>query len=141
MVKVVEVVQDIILAFFAIAFWAAISTFVVNEVRGTDNWFSRPYDVPVYLFLGCLIAPLWEELVFRYAAIEIGKKFDLVLPVVCISSIIFGWGHGYGGQSVFIQGVYGFILSWSYLNAKRLPYLVTVAAHMMWNLMFVFLPR
>lgn len=141
MVKVVEVIQDIIITFFVIAFWAVISTSTVNIVRGNEHWFSRPNDVPAYLLFSCLIAPLWEELAFRYAAIEIGKKFDLVLPAVCISSILFGWGHGYGAQSVFIQGVYGFIFSWSYLNAKRLPYLVTAVAHMMWNLMFVFLPR
>lgn len=82
----------------------------------------------------CILAPLWEEAAFRYAPITIAKKFgkDYLLPVIVISSIIFGWLHGHGVYSLIFQGVMGLVLSWVYIK-NNYSYWSSVALHSAWN--------
>jgi membrane protease YdiL (CAAX protease family) len=98
-------------------------------------------DTPASLFFfACIMAPLWEEAAFRYAPITIAKNFgeQYLLPVIVISSVLFGWGHGFGPISLLIQGVAGFLFSLLYIK-NNYSYLSTVVSHFLWNLTLIFL--
>ncbi len=92
----------------------------------------------------CIIAPLWEEAAFRHAPLQLAKSFkekldiDLVIPIVILSSMIFGWGHGNQAVSIIIQGVGGFVLSAVYIKTKY-SYWSSVFTHFLWNFSLLFL--
>jgi membrane protease YdiL (CAAX protease family) len=83
----------------------------------------------------CIFAPIWEELLFRYAPIEIARRAGekkYLLPVIATSSIIFGLAH-YGVVSIFIQGIGGLIMSILYVkNGYSLT--SSFVLHFLWNL-------
>lgn len=89
-------------------------------------------------FFSCIIAPLWEELVFRHAPLQITKKLNQVLnvdftwPVIFISSAIFGWGHGQQAVSILIQGVMGVVFSIVYIR-NNYSYWSSTVLHFLWN--------
>jgi hypothetical protein len=85
-------------------------------------------------FFSCILAPLWEELAFRVIPITIAKEYgkQYILPVVILSSLIFGWGHGMGPISLLIQGVMGFVMAIVYIK-NNYSYWSSVALHSMWN--------
>jgi membrane protease YdiL (CAAX protease family) len=98
-------------------------------------------DTPTSLFFfACIVAPIWEEAAFRYAPITIAKNFgeQYLLPVIVISSVLFGWGHGFGPVSLLIQGVAGFLFSLLYIK-NNYSYISTVISHFLWNLIWIFL--
>ncbi len=75
----------------------------------------------------------WEEMAFRVAPIKIAKIInpELLWPVIFISSIIFGWGHG-GLHGLMFQGVMGLGFSYVYIKTKY-SYISVAILHMMWN--------
>lgn len=91
-------------------------------------------------FYACIMAPLWEELAFRVIPISIARKFgeQFIIPVVLLSSLIFGWGHGNGPNSLLIQGIGGLLLSAVYIKTGY-NYWCSVAMHFMWNFWIIFL--
>jgi len=93
------------------------------------------------LLFVCVIAPLWEELVFRHVPIRIAKSVpggygNLLLPIVLGSSVIFGLVHG-GPPNILFQGVGGFLMAIVYIR-NGYDYWSAVILHSTWNL-FVFL--
>jgi len=97
---------------------------------------------PNYIFRCCVFAPLWEELAFRHAPILIAKEFGIrrfLLPVLIISSILFGYLHG-GPENVLIQGIYGFIFACVYVK-NDFSYRSSVIIHSMWNIFVTFFYR
>lgn len=102
---------------------------------------SRWNGHPEYwaFFFGCVFAPLWEELAFRVIPIQIARGFGdkFLIPVIFLSSLIFGWGHGNGPVSLLIQGVGGLILACTYVKTKY-NYWVVVAMHSAWNIWQLF---
>jgi membrane protease YdiL (CAAX protease family) len=94
----------------------------------------RQHLTVVGFFFTCIVAPLWEELAFRVIPITIAKVMntDTVVPVVLLSSLIFGWGHGSGPMSLLFQGVLGFIFSVVYIK-NNYSYLSAVVLHAFWN--------
>lgn len=105
-----------------------------------------PYEIEIneletrkhYLFYSLIFAPLWEELAFRYAPIELAKSISkkAVFPTITISSIFFGWMHHNNPESVMLQGSLGFILSWLYLK-NGLPW--SIFLHFLYNFTVIFL--
>lgn len=94
-----------------------------------------PIPILYQIFFGCIFAPLWEELIYRHSAalvVKALKNDDLMLPVILISSAIFGWGHGFGPESLLRQGVGGLIFFYVYLKNGR-SYWSSVLLHAMWN--------
>lgn len=85
-------------------------------------------------FMTCIAAPLWEELAFRVAPYKIAQKFgqEYLIPVVLLSTIIFGWGHGAGTISLMFQGFGGLFLTYAYLKSGY-SYWTSVALHFTWN--------
>lgn len=86
------------------------------------------------LFFACILAPIWEELAYRYAPIQISKKFnhELLIPILIISSAMFGWGHGRAGESILIQGVTGLIFAFVYIK-NNYSLLSSMFLHGFWN--------
>jgi membrane protease YdiL (CAAX protease family) len=74
---------------------------------------------------------LWEEMAFRVAPIKIATIINpkLIWPVIFISSIIFGYGHG-GLHGLMFQGVMGLGFSYVYMKTN---YISAVVLHAMWN--------
>lgn len=92
------------------------------------------------LFYCCIFAPIWEEAVFRYGAITLAQAIGekAVVPMIVISSCIFGWIHHYNPESVLMQGGLGFILSYIYLKSNN-SYFSVVIVHGLYNLFIIFL--
>lgn len=110
-------------------------------------------NLAVTIFFAVILAPLWEEFVFRaywfWKKLRKRDKEDLVLmptlaaeqrkalgkmPIwdfVVFSSMIFGVVHG-GPINILIQGVGGLFLSYVFLHNGR-SYLSGVALHALWN--------
>lgn len=88
----------------------------------------------------CIVSPLWEEAVYRYAPIEITKRInkELLAPVIIGVSFLFGFGHEGTIYNIYYQGVFGLTLSWIYLISKR-PYLSVVFYHGLWNFLAEFI--
>lgn len=85
-------------------------------------------------FFSCIMAPLWEEAVFRYGPITLIKSVSpkLVPVVVLVSSIIFGLGHGYGIASILLQGMMGLVFACVYLKNGSIWYAILL--HSAWNI-------
>lgn len=129
--------RNIALGFFLCVFWVMF----IQHILLTLYPFSErpPQDVELvpgkYLFfITCIVAPIWEELAYRYGPISIAKHFgkELVMPVIVISSATFGWGHGQGAESILRQGVMGFIFSWVYIKNGYSVW-SSIILHMSWN--------
>lgn len=105
------------------------------NTEGYQNW-----KIPAF-FYACIMAPLWEELAFRVIPISIARKFgdQFIIPVILLSSLLFGWGHGNGTNSLLIQGVGGLILSAVYIKTNY-NYWCVVVMHSAWNIWVLFLP-
>lgn len=81
----------------------------------------------------CIIAPIWETLVFIWAPLALVKdKKHLWLPVVIISSFIFGMGHKFSPHPILVQGVFGVIFSAVYIK-NGFSYWSAVILHGLWN--------
>lgn len=85
---------------------------------------------PKTFFIGCILAPLWEETMFRVVPLKIGIKYKCVTEMVIFSSIIFGLAHG-SPINLLIQGVGGLGLAILYL--KYNSYILNVLSHSFWN--------
>lgn len=103
----------------------------VNSVKISTS--LSPTVIGMFFFM-CIWAPIWEEAAFRYAPITIAKNFgsQFLIPVIIISSVLFGWGHGHGPLSLLIQGIMGFIFSLLYIK-NNFSYWSSVTAHFLWN--------
>lgn len=96
-----------------------------------NPFYSQP-SIWFTIFMSCIWAPLWEETIFRYAPLQLirGSQIDPV-PVVLLSSALFGWLHG-GAGNVMIQGVYGLIFSWVYIK-NEYSLVSSMTLHSLWN--------
>ncbi|PIR66980.1 MAG: hypothetical protein COU51_01015 [Parcubacteria group bacterium CG10_big_fil_rev_8_21_14_0_10_36_14] len=88
-----------------------------------------------YIFFACILAPVWEELAFRWywfskklrnrdedeilkpsVIKRLGRK--PIYPIIIITSLVFGVVHG-GAINILLQGFGGFVLSYVYLRNGR----------------------
>lgn len=141
-------IKNILVAFVANFVWFVFIVSFLKKIipseNGPDGGFLKPYDIytsgaAASFFFGCILAPLWEEAAFRFAPITLAKHFgkDVMVPVIVISSVLFGWGHGSGPTSILIQGVGGVILSWLYIK-NNYSYISSVTSHFLWNFNLMF---
>lgn len=107
--------------------------------------YNKPFTINLdqigLLINACILAPLWEEVVFRVLPIQILKKtntLDSLGPYVIVAcSAIFGVIHG-GDENVFIQGVLGLLFSYVYIK-NDFSYKSAVLCHMLWNVFVIFI--
>jgi len=126
----IDKTKNVAFGFLIILLWAT----VFSAVWGLMSQQGFYYSPGKEFFLSCLWAPVWEEAVFRWAPLEIGKKLgkEFIMPVIIISSAIFGWAHGMGPVSLLVQGMMGMVKSWVYL--KNNSYVSVVILHALWNI-------
>lgn len=101
------------------------------------SYFKHP--VLIQIFFACIMAPLWEELVFRNFPLKIIKstgKNDLIISTILFTSIIFGLLHQ-GVPSILIQGVAGLVMSGLFIK-NNWSYWSAVALHAVWNIALTF---
>ena len=98
-------------------------------------------------FLAFLISGvIVEELTYRafplFIAIQLGSKKYVVVILVLISSVVFGFDHG-GPVYILMQGVTGLVYSFLFLTcggwrgALFKPFAVSTTAHLIWNLFWI----
>lgn len=132
---------NIIISYVVFFIWCfLVSKFLIY--LNPPNPFEAPIPEGLYFgpplkyifFMSCIFAPLWEELVFRYAPAMIAKNSQpsFLIPIMIISSAWFGWLHGNGAESIMIQGIIGFIFFWLFLK-NGYSYWSSVLLHAMWN--------
>ncbi len=87
-----------------------------------------PISLDIFFFSRLCAWAFLEEIIFRLGPLSIlvvitqkflWKPLPIVLGVVMVFSIIFGWAHG-NCFNVFVQGVGGLILSFVYLKCGGL---------------------
>lgn len=119
-------VKNIMIALIGSIVLVMISTLLLSFItpipdsEGAIRIFTENHKILLYpFFYGCVVAPIVEESLFRYApmqCIRTHPRFeDIKLPVVIGLSIIFGWMHG-TEINVFIQGEVSLCLYWVYLK-------------------------
>lgn len=120
-------------------------------------YFFRQYLMPVFrmgqftfdqpeplstaeMFLrACILAPIWEEMAFRYAPMQLARGFSekkFAIPMIVISSCFFGVIHG-GAANIFVQGVLGFLAAVIYVKSNYKIW-VPMLLHCAWNSMCLF---
>lgn len=94
---------------------------------------------PIGFFIfACIIAPLWEELMYRHVPIQISNKItkasgqSFEWPIILLSSCIFGLSHNNGAYNIPLQGVCGLVLSLVYIHTGY-KYWSSVIVHASWN--------
>jgi len=138
---------------------SAITTAFFTENLGSntvdlDDVFGK-YPVWLVLFLGCVLAPLAEEIVFRFIPFGVLKVIHdrtglldhlygtlILLLVLLGTSFTFGFYHG-GIGNVFLQGVGGLVsgvvfIHWGVYNGHPGRGLAaSTIVHGSWNLLIM----
>lgn len=128
----------ICMSFVFIISWIFLVKLGLKYLLSYNDFFGYTYTAIGTFFFACIFAPLWEELVFRHAPLQIGKELkikkdiDVILPIAFITSCIFGWGHGNSAMGVLVQGVCGLALSFTYIKTGY-SYWSSVFLHFLWN--------
>lgn len=136
---------NIALGFMVMATWTLGVVYFYDWLFKVESWnpfeqmgrFKHPLLVEI--FLACIMAPLWEEVVFRKFPLDVikaSKKEELLIPTMLFTSVIFGLGH-YGVPSLLIQGVGGFVMSAVYIK-NGFSYWSSCFMHFLWNASLMF---
>src|SRR5690606_27784301 len=96
--------------FLAILIWTLLIFHVVYPLLIAEvNIYGGIVFTPIgYFVTSCVLSPIWEEAVFRHAPLQITHKlkerfkFDITIPIILLSSIIFGIVHGNGNMSIIM---------------------------------------
>jgi membrane protease YdiL (CAAX protease family) len=120
-------VKYILIGLFVIFVWVTFVDKLLDAITGIPR-VNVFYPITTStLFFSCLIAPI-------YVPITIVRIMDerLLTPIVILSSIIFGWAHGFGAVSLMYQGVMGIVFSYVYIKNGNC-YWSSVVLHSLWN--------
>ena len=140
--SVVDKLRNIVFALAIYIAWTFLIGYIISSLAGDRNYYHHNtyvFDLN-YLFYACILAPLWEELLFRKVPITIANIINpkLLWPVIIMSSAIFGWSHGDGMRSLLLQGVLGVTTSYVYIKNGN-SYWSIVIIHSSWNLLVPYL--
>lgn len=101
---------------------------------------ERTPSVLEQFFIMCVLAPLWEEICFRKAPIDVGKSLNLdktaLASLILAMSSVFALGHPLGILSIPVQGVFGLTTAWLYLKNKNIWW--SISFHSLWNGLLLF---
>lgn len=122
--------------------WVSIASSILSFLGYSEIEVSEYTEEPFWYsaFFSCIWAPIWEELTYRWVPVQIAKREfpKLLLPLIVLSSALFGWGHGECQEGVFIQGVLGLIFTWVYLKTDNILYCILL--HCIYNSFITFSP-
>lgn len=101
--------------------------------------YTLPFAIMAFI-TACILAPIGEEVVYRWVPFEILSKtkyFDsLKWILAAFSSTWFAWGHSHPYE-LLMQGTMGFMLCWLYIKHRSLT--LNVVSHSFWNLFVIYL--
>lgn len=81
---------------------------------------------PLRIIEAVLLAPVFEEILFRFLGMEFAKK-QFSAPVLCVANaIFFALMHGYNIQGFFNIMVFAVCVAYVYLKTGRLLYAILV---------------
>jgi hypothetical protein len=103
---------------------------------------GNPIDkesVPEQLFVGCIIAPLIETLIFQYAAIRLLKRIGVhnFYLQLTIPAVLFGLSHYYNPLYIVAMFIGGLIMNYLFLYSTangRKAFLWVALLHCLYNL-------
>ena len=137
-----KILKVIIISFILCLAWLLASSYILTFLNDISYGFPDVDEEPYWysFFFTCIWAPLWEEMMYRWAPIKFAKQLsiEIVWPVIIIASATFGWGHGDCPEGVFLQGVLGIIFSGVYLYTGKIW--TSMLVHSMYNCFLFFLP-
>lgn len=143
------------LSFFGIAYLTSVTLSIVvsrilpnnqaaNQQTLDGLFISNPLAI---LFVVVIVAPIAEELVFRYAMISFKSEKSILISWI-VSSLLFGFAHiaqaiseGHLEEMWFllVYGALGFVLGYVYLKTKNIMYPIFVhAIYNLFNVMLMF---
>jgi membrane protease YdiL (CAAX protease family) len=130
-----EKISTIILGYGIAYLW----TIVIRLFLGTVETITltemiyKPSSLISGFIMACIVAPLWEEFVFRVGIVSITKYLPSVflIPIIIMSSALFGWLHG-SPMNVLFQGVIGRVIAGVYVK-NGYCWKSAVALHSIWN--------
>lgn len=145
--SILDKAKNITFCFVACLIWVTLVTRFIQYLTHQTWPDMIVYNIPYYLIFSCLLAPVFEELFFRFIPLETHKlvtrdsseavQLKSQVLVVLFSSLLFGWAHGHGFTSILVQGVCG--LGFAYVYIKNgYSYLSSVILHSLWNLTCLF---
>jgi len=136
-----EKINNILGAYGFLILWFVVIKFIYS-LLGQEFGGGEEIEVPLWqFFLVCIIAPIWEEAVYRYLPISLcklsSKSEEIIFPVVIALSCYFGFIH-YGAASIAVQGVTGFVLFTVFIRNGS-SYWSAVVLHSLINTSLMFL--
>lgn len=110
------------------------------SILGVPPMSQVMYNPVVVFFWAVIMAPCWEEAIFRYFPAKLAQSIDsgdrnrFKIAIIIFSSIIFGLVHG-SVLNILIQGVGGLFLFWIYCKNGLVW---SILSHALWNGMIIF---
>ena len=107
---------------------------VISAKNLTDG-FPQFGSIKKEIFLGVILAPLFETLVFQFGIIETVKKRLSPILSCLVSALFFGATHLYNIQYFFFTFLVGVFLAWLYFigGTKLRGFLLVLISHMIHN--------
>ncbi|PIE01337.1 MAG: hypothetical protein CSA81_12195 [Acidobacteria bacterium] len=101
-----------------------------GDMSGYEELMNNPVSASVMILLSCLIAPIWEEFLFRGLIFKTMAHSMTRLEALLWSSLVFALFH----PTNYLPLVFtmGFCLGLIYMRSRNL--LAPVVAHVLWNL-------
>jgi len=123
-------VIGVFVALFCVAVFAAVWV-LCPELLDWRPW-AAPSDFWRWTPHACLITPLLEETIYRFALCSVGAALLGRWPTVVLSGLVFAGLHVLYGNPSPENLIAGLFLGWAYLRSENL--LVPIALHSLGNL-------
>lgn len=121
----------IFLAFFARIVIEQLLIFLNFSITQTIE-INSVFEIIFQIIIACIIAPIFEEIVFRFGLFEfINKKYNFIISII-LTSIIFAFVHFYGIIGFIIPFMSSIFFTYSYYKKQNLLYPIII--HFMYNL-------
>lgn len=134
---------NVAIGFTVMIAWVFSTLWLVELIAPTSMWEAQS---GIWLFfVACVVAPVWEEFVFRVFPIKLAMMLDKALGikslwyVVGAASVWFGLGHdNFWPMQLIWQGCMGLVFSYVYIK-NNCSYWPNVLLHAMWNFFVIFI--
>lgn len=138
--------RNVLITWIIVMAWLYLITKGYNWLFATEDgrsylnmgqfFFEPQYNHPILInvFYYLIIPPIFEEFLFRKYPLDIVKsykKYDLLIPTIIFTSIIFGLMHG-DATKILLQGVGGFFLACLYVK-NGFSWWSSALVHFLWN--------
>ncbi len=103
---------------------------------GTMHWepslsASDPISNGLYILVVSVVAPLWEEVIFRGFLLPSLSRYFPVSQCVCISAVVFALAH-FSYERLLPLVCLGILMGIMYVRTRNL--LTPILLHSLWNL-------